>query len=174
MYQATSIQVASGGTNAVGAFNFSLSQLPAPTEFTSLYDSYKITGAKVIMVPRSSEVENQATIPTTFGVGQFFYYRDDNDANPPSSLLSDVLQVQGIRWKRPLNIFSLYIKNPKFSYDVFSGSTDTYAAQKTGWISTAVTTVQHYGYKWLWTQPSSANEAMDVYIKLYMKFRGVQ
>lgn len=41
--------------NIAGAYTFSLSQLPNVVDFTSLYDQYKITGAKLSFVPGATE-----------------------------------------------------------------------------------------------------------------------
>ena len=72
------------GTNpALYAFNFSLSDLPNYTEFTSLYDMYKINAVKITFIPYQTVSNSVATINNADNTARFFSAIDYNDGTAP-------------------------------------------------------------------------------------------
>ena len=50
-YQATTVGTDTGTFKAIGAYDFKLSYLPAYTDFTNLFDQYRIVKVKINLYP---------------------------------------------------------------------------------------------------------------------------
>ena len=50
-YQATTVGTDTGTFKAIGAYDFKLSYLPAYTDFTNLFDQYRIVKVKIEFIP---------------------------------------------------------------------------------------------------------------------------
>lgn len=67
-------------------FNFSLNDLPNYTEFTSLYDMYKINCIKISFIPQMTENVSLGTINNPYANTRFFSVIDYNDATAPTTI----------------------------------------------------------------------------------------
>lgn len=148
-----------------GAYTFSLSNVPDSTDFTNLYDSYKITGVLLRMMPRVTENSNQAN-----DFGTIMYVTDYDDSTAPATQL-ELLERQStkIRTGNRAGIWKYFLR-PKAQMLLTSSGQ---AQMKGGWIDTSTPSVPHYGFKWLWTNATVVQNC-DVYVTYYLKFKGVK
>ena len=113
-YNAGVIITTDGINPTYGTFNFSINDMPGYTEFTALFDSYKITGIKLLLIPytqtqsiSTSSLNNARNVP-------FFYVIDRTDATMPTSV-DEILEYQDHKISNIYDGWKLWIPNPKFS-----------------------------------------------------------
>lgn len=141
------VQIA-GGFGTLGANQFTLASLPNYTEFTALYDTYKICGIrmKIVFNKDSSDVMSSNGLPQLITV---------NDFNDASGLTSEAeaLQYASFKQRRMNAPISRYFRPTQLA----SGTTATdFQFVKSRWNSTINTGVPHLGMKMAITSPSTA------------------
>lgn len=151
------------GVAAGAAINFSLSQLPNVTEFTGLYDQYKIKAVKCTLIPRHTEV----LAGTTNLQGNMWSVLDYDDSNVPSNL-DELLQYQNIKRTRMNQTHTRYFR-PMTRTILSTG----YSPKRNQWIDCSDTTVEHRGVKF-WFDSRLAPVTFDVQIKYYCAFKNVR
>jgi hypothetical protein len=114
----------------------SLAQFPNYTEYSQVFDQYKIDQVEVWLEPVGSQ-ENGTGILTTAV--------DLDDANVPTSATAiydkqDALTGNGIQGR-----YHRWV--PHMATAVFSGTFTSYGNERAGWIDSASPNVQHYGFK---------------------------
>jgi len=150
----------SGTPAAVQYGNFSfyacLSDMPSYSEFSALYDRYKIVGFKIRIVPYNTSSATGAAFAS--GVGQYgmlIHWVNDYDDNalPTASDagIDSLRQYPSYRWTNLVQAsgrgVSRYVK-PRIAKAVYGGGAFTsYANDKFGWIDMVSTTVPGYGVK---------------------------
>jgi len=78
-----------------GSFAFTLQNLPAYTDFTSLFQSYRLDKIKVFFKPEYTELTDAALVSNAVNVN-FNSVIDQTDPNPPSTV-DDVTQYQSCK-----------------------------------------------------------------------------
>lgn len=148
------------GTQMGGAaLNFQLGFVTNPTEFTQLFDRYRIAGVKLTFLPGQSSADAYAS-GFASPIPYLYYAQDWDDGNVPASQ-TEVTQMQTVKMRRLDKPFSIFVK-PKAAATVFhTGVTSAYATANNSWIDCSYADVQHYGLK-LWLKnvmcdPSHAN-----------------
>lgn len=170
----------SGGvpSGIASAYSFSLSQLPSFTEFTNLYDQYKITGAKMSFVPGATEAlySPLSGVASQHGYNRFHSVIDYDDSTPPISE-DQMLQYQSVKTTNGLRTHTRYLK-PKVLREVYrSALTTGYNPTASQWIDTVQNDVPHYGLKvWCDAPFSSTNASITytVYLTLYFGCKNVR
>lgn len=173
----TSIQCAVASNvsiDTLGAMQFTLSQLPGVSEFTTLFDMYKINGIKLSFVPAQTGADTND--PSKFMyMPDFWTVIDYDDANTPTK--NDMLQCTGLRMTRGNRTHSRYIK-PAVSAEVYRSLTNSsYAPKWRQWLDMADTGVPHYGIKYFAHASgyTSGNQpAWRVYATFYFSCKGVR
>ena len=125
-------------------FQFKLDNLPAYSEFTSLFDAYRINGVKLTFTPfwDSNDVVNQGTVsnPRVYTV-------IDANGIPPGSVNTEAKMHEYSNMKiiyDPMKAFSIYIKNP--SYELASTGTGNNAVTSNrDWLDTDNPSIPHNG-----------------------------
>ena len=147
---------------------FQLSDLPSYSDFASLFDFYRIRGARIKFIPRKTVNDDNSYN------GDFYTVADYDDVISPTE--TDLQSKQGVKVRysigRPWSIFI----RPVASIPVYNGalSTSAYAqARRRMWLDMANPSVPHYGLKWGWTQVQTP-VTIDVFITLYVECKGVQ
>lgn len=140
-----------------GATTFKFNELINYTEFTSLYDQYKITYVKIKMFYRftSSEDVRGVTAPAG-GVSQntapqlprLFYYVDYDDDTSPATV-NEIREnskcvIRQFQMGKPITIRI----RPRTAGLIFNGLTSAYDIGRRSWINCAYPDVPHYGLKW--------------------------
>ena len=129
-------------------FSFQLSDLPNVSEYTSLFDQYKITGIKLRIVPRTSMTTQGVVTGTTamVGYGQVVTALDFDDAANPIAK-DTLLEYGSAKYTASNKIHTRYFK-PKVLNAVWVNIASTgYAAVKAPWIDQANNNLPHYGLK---------------------------
>lgn len=153
------------GTTIYGAYNFSLDDVTNYTEFTTLFDSYKLSGVKLRFIPRQTDNDSLATSP-----GQFMYVPDYDDDTIPVSV-TEIMERQSSKIQQmPGEPFTIFLRPKAGILTTVSGG----AQFPNAWIKTATgAAAPHYGLKWAWTL-SNSTQTIDVYMTYYLKFKAVK
>jgi len=122
------------------AWSFLLSDLPNYTEFTTLYDQYRIEKIELILISNTSE-----SIPSSVNLGVMYKVTDYDDATTLSTNL-DYLQYQNCKVLNPLFHKKSFPLKPRFAVAAYAGAFTSYA-NNAGWLDVASPSVQHYGVK---------------------------
>lgn len=158
--------ITSGGG---GGLMFRISNIPNVTEFSVLFDHYRIWKAELRFVPfnNNAEVANTSILP------EMKYYVDTDDYNAPSTL-NEILERQDVKsvYLDKIRTITLY---PKCANEVFrTGVTTAYSTPiRNPWIDFAATDVEHYGFKW-YVPNLTAGDNINVYCKLFFACKGVR
>lgn len=149
--------------------DYRLSDLPNHTEFTNLYDEYKICGIKhkFIFEKNSSEAGSSTTniLPTLITV---------NDYNTASPLADEntALQYHSCKMSRLDKVRSRYFKPTS---DVTAVSSAQTASVKRQWINTAFPDYPHHGMLAAVTTSGTGTDTLGilkVYTTYYVACRG--
>lgn len=152
--------------NTPFATTFRLSDVPNVSEFSNLYDQYKITAIKWKLMPRSSDYAIGLTAPRVFSIV------DKDDSSPPLNI-DEILQYQNVKVTSFGKWHTRYIK-PNIGYQLGDLSTTiNMRSVGKGWIDMANTNVPHYGIKGIIT-PSSSALAFDLHVTYFLAFKNVR
>lgn len=167
--------------NLIAGTDFRLSQVPDYSEFTNLFDQYRILKAKVTFLPSFNAGDALGGATTTFFPIPYFTYATDSDnADAPHSqaALMEYGNARTVRLDKPVTVTI----TPRVAQSVYkAGATNGYAEGKAGqWIDCETPDVQHYGLKWCipHTAGSAASPtelaygwSCSVVVTLYMEFK---
>lgn len=166
----TSINTATSTT--FGAYAFSLAQLPDYTEFTNLYDQFRINKVLVKLVPNVNSAEAGATqrLPQVHSV------LDYNDSTAPTTL-DELVQYNNYRMTMGSRIHTRKL-TPAFLDNVFETSSVTRGSNPNfkKWLSTSnATAIPHHGMKWAIGSTASASAiTYTPYITFYISCKSVK
>lgn len=168
---ASSAITVTGGATTFGASEFDLATMPNFTEFTALYDQYKITAVKWQLLPRGNSAE--IGLSSVQGLqGQVFTVLDYDDGNAPTSI-NQLTQYQNLKMTRNTVTHTRYLK-PRFNMEVANVVATAANAPRTGWIDVANDQVRHRGVKYAIQAPTNATYVYDLMITYYMAFKNVR
>lgn len=168
---ATPLQNYAGdGVNAT----YKLSNLPNYTEFTALFDSYKIDKIKQTFI-YSHNMSYQGQ--TYNGLPLIGIVRDEDDVTSLSTV-ADYTQYESFKLKRLDKIFSITTV-PHMALATYSGAFTSYTDTKPMWLDCNSSGVEHYGFKWFLEKPyanASGQTAgtLRVITKYYLSFKNVR
>lgn len=161
--------VASSSAAVTRGLYFRFGDLSNTTDFTGLFDQYKITGIRVKLIPAQN-----AAPPTISSTTNAVLYiaADYNDYTAPVSS-SDVLEFQNVKTYGFNETVDYYFK-PKVALAAYSGVFTSYAASNP-WIDIGSPNVQHYGLK-IYIPGVSANSICGwrILVTWYLAFRMVK
>lgn len=150
------------------AFNFSLDDLPSYTEFTALYDMYKINAVKVSFLPQMTENISLTSVNNPHAYTRFFSAIDYNDSTAPSSI-DELRQYQTCKYTPILRPHKRYIYKPKIL--------DSSNTSRSPWIATSSPSTNYFGLKIaVENMNSTTTTSMDYVIeaKYYVSFKNVK
>lgn len=157
--------------DVMGAYYFTLADVPNPANFADLGDEYKITTIVLRVYPQLTTINNANAGAYAGGFAEAIDY---NDASVPTNA-GAVREYQSCRTHNPYKPFKVVI-HPKNSTPVYNGTfTNAYIATR-GWISTAYTDVRYYGWKYAITNQANLATGSHwvVMADYYIKVRGVK
>lgn len=159
----------SGSTvvDTFGAQYFRLVDIPNYTEFTNLFDMYRIDAVKITFMPRG----NSAEVGTNQGLVKFFSVIDYDDITTPTAI-NDLLQYENLKVTNTAKNHSRTIR-PKLAKAMYQTAIGTAYGAGTGWVDCANPTVPHYGLKWALQQLPAGTQNIDIMLKFYMSFKNV-
>lgn len=158
----------SNAVNTYAAYNFSLSDLPNYTEFTSLYDMYKVNAVKITFIPQVTQSVSSGTVNNPNASSRFFSAIDYNDGTAPTSL-DDLRQYQTCRMTPILRQHRRFIMKPKIL--------DSNGFSISPWMTTASATANYYGLKIAVEPMDSTSTTTMMYTieaKFYLSFKQVK
>jgi len=151
-------------TDLLGALNFTLSALPSSTDFTSLFDQYRIAQVSIKFFPVAGVGTGSNPLVTVI---------DYDDSNTPSSV-SDLYQYDSLQMNQPGTVFTRTLV-PKTSTAVYSGAFTSFAsAPNSLWIDVASPNVQYYGLKYGITAVTGATANWSTLIEYIVQLRNVR
>lgn len=159
-----------GSTGAVllGSTAFTLNSLPGYTEYTNLFDQYRIKKVMVQCFPRQIDSVGDGGPNSIFS-----WATDHTDVTAPTQE-SDVLQYDGHKTLQAYKPFNMVI-NPAPAAAYWQGLTATgYGPRNGAWIDCKSPAVQHYGIKYAWNNNSNPVDYIDLYTTYWVEFREPQ
>lgn len=166
------ISAAGIATPIATAHTFQLNQLPGVTDFTSLFDQYKITGVKLQYTPTASEgiINPAANASAALGYSRVHSVIDYDDATAPPS--EDALLEYGShKSTAPFQTHTRFIK-PKMLQEVWNGAGGSaYAPKGSQYLDMTYTSVPHYGLKvWVSAPNTFFGTANTISYKVYATY----
>lgn len=150
---------------------FMLGSLPNYTDFTNLFDQYRMKAVSMSIIPRFSEVDQTTRTDT-----QLYSVIDRNDSTALASV-NEALEYESCKHTKISKTHRRYFKLNTLS-DVGSsagGGTGFIATKFSPWINSANTNIWHYGCKTIADATGiGANCVMDVYFTVYIQCRNVK
>lgn len=135
-------------TTTYGATYFSLDQVPGYTEFTALFDQYRITRVIAHFWPTALSVTNTNSSSTIVNVPPRIVHAIDYDDSVAPTSVNEVREYSTARTNYSTEKFTRDFK-PAVSRVVYEGvSSSGYSPDWDVWVSTNDPTVPHYGLKW--------------------------
>lgn len=152
------------------AFEFRLNQVPNYTEFTALYDQYKINAVKITFLPEQTQSVSLSTANNATGSARFFSVVDYNDSAAPSS-------IDQLREYQSCKFTSIFKPHKRYFKPRILDSSGIYNPGRP-WLSTQTgASITHYALK-IGIEPTQATVAtvdqFTVEVKYYLSFRTVK
>jgi len=165
------------GANKFGAKSFALDDISDYSNYTAIYDQWRIVGVQVNFILRKNVSDQD---DTTQYAQWALLTEDHDDATAPTTMAT----LQGYnsvkQWhflKTP--VFKMFVR-PNITAAAFSAGAFTgYTLGRTGhggpWVDCANPDVKYYGIKWGFPSMggvTSNTYACDIMCKYYIQFRG--
>lgn len=152
-----------------GSLFFTLGNLPNSSEFTSLFDEYRVGKLTFNFVP----IKLQGNIDAAYSCPELFTIVDKDDSTVPSSI-NEFLQSPSMRIVSSSRRFRRYFY-PKFASSMYVSAVSTGYGARNGWVDCTNSDVPHYGLKYM-MNPSTIASAFiyQVFVTATVKFRGVR
>lgn len=164
--------------NASGVSHvFRLSDLPAYTEFTKLFDSYRIKGVKLEFEPvwNSGNTDGPTPFATAIdrmGLPMLTYAIDTDGPNVAPTSEDEILQYATNKRILISGKRTIYIRNPRC--ELVAGNYSAAEAKAGQWLDCSALDIEHYGLKyWMPTQNVSKAVFVRVYMTYYLQFKRV-
>ncbi len=153
--------IATTASDTSGSYVFSLSSLPGYTDFTSLFDQYRIVQVTVCFSPINQTAVGAPIITAI----------DYDDNNTPVSA-DDLRQYDTSRTCVATRYFERTL-SPRAAIAAYSGSAFTaYASSPENlWIDMASPGIPYYGLKYYWTGRTGATAGYQVDARFVLQFR---
>lgn len=146
------------GTVNYGSFSlyFQLQDLPSVTEFTTLYDSYKVTGFKMRLIPYNTMSATGAAATATLGQSALILHHtiDLDDATLPAATEAGIEDLRQYQYYKVQNLISKpmkrYVKPRTLLLTGTGAGAITGSAMGKGgqyWFDIGSTGIQFYGVK---------------------------
>lgn len=152
--------------------NFTLADLPNASDFTNLFDFYRICGVKLQFIPQANSNDTGASDPLSIPI---FHYIADYDDSIGFANENQALEKEGIKTRRLDKPFNYYIV-PRVSNEIYNnGVTTAYALnKKKQWIDGNSSGVAHFGLKAWVTTAAVYTLRFKIYATYYLQFKGAQ
>lgn len=172
---AAQINVPAGAPETGRAFVFRLSDLLQATEFTRLFDSYRLNGVKITMSPLTN---SSLTANPSYKLMTAIDLDDDQTPTVNSMLQRSNVQIKTVTagGNNP-QVFSRFLR-PRFLTQLYETATSTGYGQgpRKQWLDTADPSIPHYCLKVVWdTDPVLASDILwQFYFTYYIEFKSLR
>lgn len=148
--------------------NFSLNDVPGSSEFTSLYDMYKINAVKITFIPQMTEIVNSTGSGNPFN-SRIISAIDKNDDTAP-------ITADELRQFKTCKVTNITRQHRRYIYKPQILDSSSYSISP--WMSTASPGTNYYGLK-LWAEPTGITGISTVFqlrieCVYYMSFKNVK
>lgn len=169
----TTLSYNNDGGDKFFSYTFRIDGLPNVSEFTSVFDQYKITAVKLHFVPRWTTSELYTT-GVTLQMPNLVTAFDGSDAVIPTSV-DNVLEYDSCRIHGPLNKMITRVIYPSAATPVFRSGASSAYGRYGGWVDCAYPDVQFFGFRAaLLGVPTVNTFHVDVYATYYLEFRNTK
>lgn len=154
---------------ASGFYKFALNDVGGYTDFTNLFEKYKITGVKLKFIPtlgtNALAGGSNALRPIAIAV--------DRSVMSTTPTFVSLMEDADTKVRSGMKPFSVWISKPT-AYTTIDGSSPA-AMLTNSWLDTANATVHHFGVKYAFDgSQGTVTTAYKVFATLYIKCKGVQ
>jgi len=167
-FQGADLAISNAGANP-GGLSFLFGSLPSVTDFTTLFDQYRINLIKVQFVPNftGGDLNPAATFQT---IPNLHTVIDHDDAATPGSL-NVLLQYTSMKMTRGSQTHTRLIK-PTTLANI--GGVNNVGHRYKTWIDMTQTTIPHFGLKYWIDQSNGTSGTFRSYITYYFSCSGVR
>lgn len=160
---------ATAGADTPAAVSFTLNGVPNASEFTGLYDQYRINAVKLRLMPRGNSSELAPG-----NICSLFSVIDYDDATVPTGGVNQLVQYQSLKVTRSDKEHVRYFK-PRINVGAINAITGISNKMNTkGWLDCDVSTTEHYGLKFVVERPPTGTVVYDAIVTLYLAFKNVR
>ena len=171
--------VNTGVTEAGFGLSSCFNDIITPTDFTNLFDQYRIDSVslylKMVSNPNASQILNgTGTAAATNYYPTLWYCTDKDDVQFFNCNLANIKQKQRARHvvMYPNKEFRCkYTPTVLFNAYDAGGSTGQVNSKKRQWVEAAITTVPHYGFKGVFDFEGLTTPAQQWHFKLTAKYK---
>lgn len=166
------------GTTLYKADDFRLSYTPAASEFTPLYDQYRIKSIKRTIFYSSTGADTTGTTGPygPAGCPMLYMVRDYDDAVVPTAT-TELMQRPYCSIRRLTSVNKVFIR-PRMARAIYQpGATFAYGTTR-GWLDVTNPDVPHYGLKYIivpqggfYTTPGTIYGTVRIVDKYYLQFK---
>jgi len=154
--------------NVAAGVGFNLNLVPNASEFTTLFDQYRIDKIVWTLMPRGNSAEQGTNNLNT----KVFTVIDYDDETAPANL-NVLMQYPNVKCTTLAQNHRRTLV-PKFATQQFISAVATGYGARTGWLDCDNSNIPHYGLK-LWIQnPISGSQIIDIKTDFYLSFKGVR
>lgn len=148
--------------------NIKLSDVINSSEFTTLYDQYRIN---MVVVKLWMRIDPSAQTASTSNYPKVYWFRDLDDSGSLTSINdareNAYAKVAVLRPDRPVVIKF----KPNVLQLIYNGVTSTYKPAFKQWIDCTTAGVEHYGVKWTVDDFTNLNYRLDIEKTVYFQCR---
>lgn len=157
------IQTPSVTVETFTSYTFTLSALPDSTEFTALFDQYRIMQVRIEFTPLFTDTSATVAYPPIYTA------IDYDDANSVTG--AQINEYDSVMFT-PTGTYFERIFVPRIALAAYSGAFTSFGQPKAGfWIDCASPSVVHYGLKTVLPVAGAANQVWSVRAHLMLEFR---
>jgi hypothetical protein len=150
--------------DTLAALNFTLGALPASTDFTSLFDQYRIIQVTVRFIPLAGAGTGSNPLVTAI---------DYDDSTAPTAV-TDLFQYDSVIFSQPGTTVERTLK-PRVATAAYSGAFTSFAsADPNLWIDVASPNVQYYGLKYGIAAATGATANWSLLIEYVLQCRNTR
>lgn len=169
-FQSSLIALNASGANTIG-YSFALNQLPNYTEFTSLFDLYRLNYVVMKFVPNWTGNDNNP-VTTAWSAPNFHSVIDHDDSTNPTSI-DYMLQYPSHQMTQGHKIHIRKFR-PSVLAQMYTGATDSTCPKYKQWLNCADASTPHYGLKVYIDAPNTTCGAYRVFVTVYLSCKGVR
>lgn len=153
--------------DVVGGMNFKLSDLGSYTEFTNLFDKFRICGVKVEFVPKftGNDMNPGSTFP---GAPNIHTIIDYNESTNPGNL-AEMLQYSNYKRTRGHLTHKRFFKPAVLVANYESAVATAYSSKWKVWLDSADASTAHFGLKYLIDITPNVAHQFRRYVKFYIQ-----
>jgi hypothetical protein len=145
------------------SYTFTLGALPDSTEFTALFDQYRILQVRMEFTPLFTDTSATVAYPPIYTA------IDYDDANSVTG--AQINEYDSVMFT-PTGTYFERCFNPRIALAAYSGAFTSFGQPQAGfWIDCASPSVVHYGLKTVMPVAGAANQVWSVRAHLQLQFR---